>query len=189
MRLLFLSILLLTCGCASLGPRFAGLQPPIKDRALVYVYRPSVFTGSARSPDILLNDQKIGSISNGAYLVHAAKPGPSKVFMRNFAGEESGELEVLLKPDRIYFLRVDLSLPTLKESHDSKANPTGERCPFMGLNIMIPPSASEIAGALIAMDTRLQSKTCWPGFMFVTEDLATRELPKTKFGGNKDAPK
>lgn len=56
-RLLFF-IPILFIGCTSLGPKFDALQSAIKDRAVIYVYRPTAFTGSLRSPDIIFNGKK-----------------------------------------------------------------------------------------------------------------------------------
>lgn len=163
-----------------MGPVFTGLEPKSKAKAVVYVYRPTAFTGSARSPDIVLSGNKIGPIASGGYFFVEAEPGPQKIVMRNFAGEETGEFGFTLKADQIYFLRVDLSLPSLLKRYDASGKTDGTACLFMGVNIMLPPSDSEIMKTLRAMDQRLQATTCSPGFMFVAEELARRELPGTK---------
>jgi hypothetical protein len=177
MKTILLTILLFLSACASLGPKFDKLQTASKNKALVYVYRPAAFTGSARSPDIFFNGKKVGTSSNGSYFFFEADVGPSKVVQRNFAGEETGELEFKLKSDQVYFLRMDLGLPTLKRRFDSDGKESGQACPFQGLNFTFRESDLEI---LKAMDKRVQSNTCWPGFMFVSENLARRELLNTQ---------
>jgi len=177
MKFLFFLAGIFLSACASLGPKFEKFQAVAKDKALVYVYRPSAFSGAARSPDIVFNQKKVGTASNGSYFLFEAPPGPSKIHQRNFAGEETGEFEVYLKGGQIYFLRVDLGLPTLEQRLDSSGKSTGKTCPLQGLNMILSGSDAEILGS---MDKRVQSDTCWPGFMFASEELARRELPETK---------
>lgn len=177
MRGFLIAATLFLSGCASLGPKFDSIRKAPKDKALVYVYRPSAFTGAARSPDIILNGQKVGTSSNGSYFVFETNSGPAKVLLRNFAGEETGAFEANLKSGQTYFLRLDLGIPTLKNRVDHNGKSTGEPCPFLGLNITLRGLDEKI---LKAMDRRAQSNSCSPGFMFVSEDLARRELVNTK---------
>ncbi len=177
MKIFFFAAMLFCTGCASLGPNFDSVKNAPKDSALVYVYRPSAFTGAARSPDIILNGQKVGTSSSGSYFVFEAKPGLAVVVQRNFAGEVTGSFEASLKPGQIYFLRLDLGIPALKTSVDYTGKNLGKACAFMGLNLTLRGSEAAI---LSAMDRRVQSSTCWPGFMFVSEELGRQELTYTK---------
>lgn len=174
--IVLLSILLLS-SCASSGPKFESLQLAPKYKALIYIYRPSAFSGVMRNPDVYLNKTKVGKASNGSYFVFEAKPGHSAIYLQDYAGEETGMLEVDLASGQTYFLRIDLSLPTLTHQVNFKGEETGKKCPFQGENRIF----SEPDGSILrSMDTRAQSTTCWPGFMFVVESLARRELPETK---------
>lgn len=57
-KLLMLLSFLIVSGCVSLGPKFERLQMAPKDKALIYVYRPSALTGSIQSPDIKFDGKK-----------------------------------------------------------------------------------------------------------------------------------
>lgn len=144
---------------------------------MVYVYRPSAFTGSARSPDIVFNRKKVGTAVNGSFFFFEAEPGAAKFVQKNFAGEQAGEFDVQLKSGQTYFLRLDLGVPTLKQSIGANGKTGGQACPFQGLDITVRGQDAELVAD---MDKRAQSSTCWPGFMFVSEERAQYELSGTK---------
>lgn len=176
MKIITIVIGIFLSACASLGPRFESFEKPTNSRAVVYVYRPSAFTGSARAPDIVFNGEKVGTAANGSYFFFESDPIQSKFIQRNFVGEETGELEVQLKGGQVYFLRMDLGIPNLKQRLDAEGKSTGQNCPFQGLNLTLRGQDVEV---LRATDKRVQTSTCWAGFMFVTEELARRELLNT----------
>lgn len=176
MKLLIFFPIILIASCTSFGPKFSSIEPKSKTKSLIYVYRPSAFTGSARRPDIILNDKKVGSISNGGYFYFEADPIQSKVSIRDFAGEETGTFSFNLRKNEIYFLRLDLSSPNLKNPVDSKGKSTKDACPYMGRNFTHMSADQEV---IKAMDTRIQTLSCWPGFMFVSEELAMKEIRET----------
>ena len=164
-------------GCASLGSKFNSMQVPSKDKALIYVYRPSAFSGSIQSPDLKIKERKVGTSYNGSYFYFEAKPGLEKITLTNFAGEEIGEIETALVAGNAYFLRLDLGIESLDVGVDSNGKNTGKKCSRTLVHFAsIPGSTISI---LNAMDKRAQVSTCWPGFLFVTEDLAMSELPQT----------
>ena len=161
-----------------MGPKFNAIQSPSKDKALVYVYRPFALTGSIQSPDLKINNKKMGTSYNGSFFFFEENPGIIKASLVNFAGEEIGDIESKLIAGNTYFLRLDLGLKALNESLDLNGKNTGQKCLRKVVHFAsIPRSALEI---LNSMDTRVQSNTCWPGFMFVKENLALEELPQTK---------
>lgn len=175
LRFPFLCAILIT-GCASLGPKFSSLQPQPKSKALVYVYRPKAFTGSVRSPNITVNDKKIGEIPNGGYLVAEVDSGRTTIAQTDFVGEKSTEETVVLQPNQTYFLRFDLSLPNFKNKITYEGKVTDEKCKFMGFNATL---ASADIRLFQSMDTRVQKAGCSLGFFFVKEELALKELPET----------
>jgi hypothetical protein len=67
-------------GCA-IGPKYqqAALQSP--DDVAIYVYRPAVLANSGMSPEVFLDDERIGTLTNGGYLVKITKPGRHAVRM------------------------------------------------------------------------------------------------------------
>jgi Protein of unknown function (DUF2846) len=171
-------LILLLSGCASLGPNFEMAQVPSKDKSLVYVYRPNSFAGSMQSPDLKIDDKKMGTSFNGSFFTLEISPGMHKASLVNFAGEEIADLEAKLIAGKTYFLRLDIGAQALNESVDLNGRATGQRCLRKVVHFASVPSSNlEI---LHSMDTNVQSTTCWPGFMFVNETLALKELPQTK---------
>jgi hypothetical protein len=179
LTILTTTLLLLTTACANLGPVFTEQPLSSKSKALVYIYRPSAFTGSARRPDIVINGVKTRAIASGSYFPVEVDPGTSKVLMSNFANEQTNPIDFTTKAGQTYYLRVDLSLPNLKLAY-SPGKGFGEKCPFMGLNIATSQNKDEILFFLNNMDTRAQNQTCYTGFLFVKEKLAKEEIAKTQ---------
>lgn len=61
-------------GCASLGPPFME-EPSIPEgKALVYIYRPSSFVGSAISYLVTANDMPVVTLYNGGYFPYFTDP-------------------------------------------------------------------------------------------------------------------
>lgn len=120
----------------------------------------------------------MGTSNNGGFFFFEANPGVIKTVLVNFAGEEIGDVESKLTAGNTYFLRLDLGLRSLRESLDSNGKSSGQKCSRKVIHFAsILSSELEI---LNYMDNRAQINTCWPGFMFVTGDLAKKELPQMK---------
>lgn len=77
-----LMILLLTTGCASLGPAFEQVASMPNGKALIYVYRPSAFVGGGVSYDININKKVIAPLRNGGYFPYFADPGKTEVWAK-----------------------------------------------------------------------------------------------------------
>ncbi|MBF0353044.1 MAG: DUF2846 domain-containing protein [SAR324 cluster bacterium] len=60
--------------CSATGPTFIDAKKS-DSFALIYIYRPNVFCGSARKPDISINDNKILELQNNGYTQIYVKPG------------------------------------------------------------------------------------------------------------------
>jgi hypothetical protein len=69
---------LLAAGCASLGPAYKPVTNAPKDKATVYVYRPSGFGGAAISYTVAANGVDISKLPSGGYFVYYAKPGETE---------------------------------------------------------------------------------------------------------------
>ena len=126
-------------GCASLGSNFSELKPKSKNNAILYVYRPKAFSGWIRSPDVFVNAKKIGSVPNGGYIVAEVPPGSMEISQGSFKGEEPGHIKGTLKKNEIYFVRFDLSIPTLKQQVLSSGKISDEKCPYRSINFISSP--------------------------------------------------
>ena len=69
---------LLSAGCASLGPAYTPVSSAPKDKATVYVYRPSAMGGAAVSYTVAVNGADVSSLPSGGYFVYYAKPGENE---------------------------------------------------------------------------------------------------------------
>jgi uncharacterized protein DUF2846 len=74
--------LLLLAGCAATGPAFqeAGAAP--KDKATVYVYRPSSLVNSGNAPNLFVNDVDHGQLWNAGYIPLSLPPGEISVVLK-----------------------------------------------------------------------------------------------------------
>jgi hypothetical protein len=171
--------------CASLGPKFEAIQTAPKDKALVYVYRPSRFGGAARSPDVYANEVRIGSIGNGGFFSAQVMPGKTQMQFGGALGGKSKGVSGQLAAGQVYFFRVDFSLAGFDQHVRPDLVSTGEACTGgKGIAIFkLLTSDQEIKDLIAATDTRAQKDVCVPGMMFVTEDFAVRDLKNTKQSG------
>ena len=68
----FVTVLL--AGCTSLGPPFMAEPSIPEEKALVYIYRPGSFVGSAISYLVTANDMPVVTLYNGGYFPYFADP-------------------------------------------------------------------------------------------------------------------
>jgi hypothetical protein len=73
--LLVLGLLSALAGCASLGPAFQPLASVPSGKAVVYLYRPPSFVGSAVSFTVNAGELPVISLSNGGYFPYVTAPG------------------------------------------------------------------------------------------------------------------
>lgn len=73
--LLSLALLAALAGCASLGPPFMPLVSVPSGKAVVYLYRPSSFVGSAISFTVNAGEMPVITLSNGGYFPYVTAPG------------------------------------------------------------------------------------------------------------------
>ena len=69
---------LLSAGCATLGSAYTPDSNAPKDKATVYVYRPSGMGGAAISYTVAVNGVDASSLPSGGYFVYYAKPGENE---------------------------------------------------------------------------------------------------------------
>jgi len=73
--LLVFGVLAVLAGCASLGPPFQPVASIPAGKAVVYLYRPSGFVGSAVSYTVNAGEMPIITLHNGGYFPYIAVPG------------------------------------------------------------------------------------------------------------------
>jgi hypothetical protein len=71
-------LILVCAGCATLGSAYVPDTSAPKDKATVYVYRPTAFSGGAISYTVAVNGADISSLPSGGYFVYYAKPGENE---------------------------------------------------------------------------------------------------------------
>ncbi|MCB0378098.1 MAG: DUF2846 domain-containing protein [Bdellovibrionales bacterium] len=167
MRLFFLSMLLLTTSCASLGDKFKPVAKTNSDKALLYVYRVHRFTGSAGSPYVCINDQVVGEIPDGGYFPVEIQPGQHQVSLKSL-GEELVKTPFQARAGQTYYLRMETTA-------SKKGTGTG-----LVMDSMLANSDEEKKAILASLDTRAQKNNDDPGFIFVKESFALNEIKKNK---------
>jgi hypothetical protein len=91
--LLLAAATLALAGCVSLGPPFTE-EPSIPEgTALVYIYRPGNFVGSAVSYLVYANETPVVELYNGGYFPYFADPGAIR-FWAKTESESSVTIEV-----------------------------------------------------------------------------------------------
>src|SRR5438105_10292168 len=70
---LLIAVLAMT-GCAS-GPAFQKIEDIPADKALVYIYRPSVMHGAALVPYVVINNLNAIPLKTGGYYPYFSAPG------------------------------------------------------------------------------------------------------------------
>jgi hypothetical protein len=86
---------------------------PIKGLATVYVYRLGQFYAKLLKPSVYCDGRQIGRVQNGHFIRATFEPGKHE-FRSN--DKDSG-VEIDLKPDTVYYLRVDMTTGDAWKSH------------------------------------------------------------------------
>jgi hypothetical protein len=179
MRKLKLLPFLLLCSCASLGPKYT--SPPLKDSksATLTIYRPSLFTGSAVSPYLCIDQQVAGEIANGGYQTLQLSPGKHRIEQK-INGVFSGTFVTDLKAGQAYYIRYDAS--TYNGTSDTITTNASVQGGLVGYAVasMFVPDKKDIEAITTNVDTRVQKTVHNPGMFFVKESFALSELPQTK---------
>lgn len=81
-KLLLLCVLTLAlAGCAATGNKFVREAPASEVEALIYVYRPAGFIGSAQRPDLKIDGVLVGSVASGGFLVKRVPLGRHELLL------------------------------------------------------------------------------------------------------------
>lgn len=80
-------------------------------KALIYIYRPSIFFQAGAWPDMWINSNEIGPLSNNSFYAITVSPGEYNVLAKQTSKWENwivGDLNLKLKvePDKVYYVRV-----------------------------------------------------------------------------------
>ena len=100
--LLALGLLAVLAGCASLGPPFQPLASVPSGKAVVYLYRPSSFVGSAVSFTVNAGELPIIPLSNGGYFPYIAAPGRISFWAKT---EAESFVIIEVEPGLEYYLK------------------------------------------------------------------------------------
>ena len=91
--------------CATLQYAETNVYPePIADKALVYFYRVSKFTGSGLQFRIHDGEKRIGAVGNRSYFYYLAEPGEHRFWSTT---EARDELIITLEPNETYYTSVE----------------------------------------------------------------------------------
>jgi hypothetical protein len=107
MKIFLVSILILLTSCSQIPvatnaeDREAKLFKPIKDKAIVYVFRDELMGGAVRM-DLVFDNLLIGETRHNHYMRIVAKPGKHTMTSRS---SDSYSINVNLKPNQIYYFR------------------------------------------------------------------------------------
>jgi hypothetical protein len=100
--LLALGMLAALAGCASLGPPFQPLAAVPAGKAVVYIYRPPSFVGSAVTFKVNAGDLPVISLSNGGYFPYVTAPGRISFWAKT---EAESFVIVDVEPGLEYYLK------------------------------------------------------------------------------------
>lgn len=93
---------LLSAGCATLGSAYTPDSNAPKDKATVYVYRPSGMGGAAISYTVSVNGVAASSLPSGGYFVYYAKPGETEFSAKT---EAKTSVTIEAKAGEIYYVK------------------------------------------------------------------------------------
>jgi hypothetical protein len=110
MRLFAVVIVMITSffmlsGCATTGSAFVQVETPPVDKAAIYFYRRSMFSGAAVSIKLLDNGGEIYRIQNGQFIRYLATPGKHE-FRTDVLGSHDKAVEFDLEAGKTYFVRI-----------------------------------------------------------------------------------
>lgn len=79
---LVIGALVLLAGCSATGPAFQEAGIAQKDKATVYVYRPSSLVNSGNAPNLFVNEVDHGPLWNAGYIPLSLPPGEISVVLK-----------------------------------------------------------------------------------------------------------
>src|SRR5579859_1145981 len=96
------AVTVLSSGCATLGSAYAPDTHAPKDKATVYIYRPSGFGGAAISYTVSVNGTEVLPLSSGSYFVYYAAPGENEFTAKT---EAKTSVTVDIKAGQTYYVK------------------------------------------------------------------------------------
>ncbi len=95
---------LLLVGCVATGERFRRETPANPNEAVLYIYRPSGFIGSAQRPDLRVDGELVGSVVSGGFLVKKVTIGRHALVLTG-----NGNAFTWNYPDRVQEVNINAS--------------------------------------------------------------------------------
>lgn len=84
------------------------LLPDTASYALLYIYRPSIYTGSMIQYNLHVNDSEVCRVANGSRcIVKLTQAGKTKLWART---ESRAQMEIDVKPGKVYFLKCGIKM-------------------------------------------------------------------------------
>lgn len=180
MKFVFLLSLLLIQGCATLGPKYSSTQSQVpKNKALITVYRPWKFVGSAGDPYTCLDNSAVGEFYNGSYYNVEVNPGEHYVSWGTIDGQSKNGVHFIAKQGEQYFLRFDISrLSGAKEATQAAGMAGAGAVGYVASGAFFNKESKETISKII--DDRIQKEVNNQGLMFVKKEFAQTELTDAK---------
>lgn len=104
--ILLVSLLALS-SCATLGPVYQKVDKIPNNTGLVYIYRPSHFSGGGVTYDVKVGEDVITSLYNGGYYPYFAKPGATEFWAKT---ESKSSVSLVVKAGRTYYIKGSVGL-------------------------------------------------------------------------------
>jgi hypothetical protein len=97
--------------CSATGPKFSAAAQPIKNEALIYVYRPNALFYGAIQSHFYLDDNKVASLNKEGYTAFYV-PSGAHIFKQHWTGMEYAhqtiKFPVELAPGETYYYRLTI---------------------------------------------------------------------------------
>lgn len=113
--LALLPFLLLGCSTGSLTNNAFSKLPDDKDKAQIYIYRPSIpeYSFSLDIPLFFINDKRIGPLQMSGYYAETFEPGPTEIYFKHNGlfgtsiFEITQNFKFITEAGKTYFIRLD----------------------------------------------------------------------------------
>lgn len=97
----------LLTACAATGPQFSGIATPAADKGDVYLYRTSAFAAGGAEFAVSLDEKKIDSIPNAAFLHLRLEPGKHTLQVKPSWPAKASELTIDVEAAKTKFYRYE----------------------------------------------------------------------------------
>ena len=165
--MIFVGLIALLGGCSATGPAFTEQPEAPKDRATVYVYRPSAFVNSGNAPNLFVNDVDHGQLWNAGYIPLSLPAGRTRLLLQGSKfkwGLDPIETTIVVEAGKTYYVRFGNEISARDWSANENADP-GTR------------SKSNLAGGGAPMDLALSRKI---SVQLVPAEFGRREIADTR---------